>query len=180
MCGDWFPAIQISCMHLSWRFCVWRQWNLYPRYQETTIWYLSIIHVYSWVFTFSFFFVLVQVRPQCTVNEDCPFSEICQLGNCIDACRATKCGTNAICTSSNHRAECSCVQGFQGDPFTACRPRKQIQIKVSSTIFGKYWWEMHDSMLFFQRPHQLSLAWMWVAPPMMNVLTILHVKTDSV
>jgi len=29
-------------------------------------------------------------------------------------------------------------------------------------------------------PCQLNLAWMWVAPPMMNVLTILHAKTDSV
>ena len=72
----------------------------------------------------------VQVRPQCTVNEDCPYSDICQLGNCIDACRATKCGTNAVCASSNHRAECSCIHGFKGDPFTACRPRKMIPISL--------------------------------------------------
>lgn len=85
----------------------------------------------SWCLHFLPFFHLVQVRPQCTVNEDCPYSDICQLGNCIDACRATKCGTNAICTSSNHRAECSCVHGFQGDPFTACRPRKKIKVKNS-------------------------------------------------
>ena len=122
----------------------------------------------------------VQVRPQCTVNEDCPYSDICQLGNCIDACRATKCGTNAVCASSNHRAECSCIHGFKGDPFTACRPRKMNKmisiINYKSFLLGTLG---HDCM-FFQRPRQLSLAWMWVVQPMMNVLTILHVKTDSV
>ena len=74
---------------------------------------------------------LVQVRPQCVVNEDCPNTDICQLGNCINACRATTCGENAVCSSSNHRAECSCVKGFKGDPSTACRPCKNCDIHTN-------------------------------------------------
>lgn len=108
-----------------------------PKVWGNIWWNLSSPLLGILVLTLSIFFILVQVRPQCTVNEDCPYSDICQLGNCIDACRATKCGTNAICTSSNHRAECSCVHGFQGDPFTACRPCKKIIVKLSSVFVGR-------------------------------------------
>jgi len=92
---------------------MWRQ----PVLNNCTLFHDKVSLIFQTLFP-------VQVRPQCTVNEDCPYSDICQLGNCIDACRATKCGTNAVCSSSNHRAECSCIHGFKGDPFTACRPRK--------------------------------------------------------
>ena len=70
-------------------------------------------------------FYTVQVRPQCVVNEDCPNPDICQLGNCIDACRGTSCGINAVCNSASHRAECKCLQSYQGDPFTVCTPCKK-------------------------------------------------------
>ena len=80
----------------------------------------------------SLYFNAVQVRPQCVVNEDCQNPDICQLGNCIDACRATSCGINAVCTSASHRAECKCLQGYRGDPFTACSPCKRWPFKLNT------------------------------------------------
>ena len=59
--------------------------------------------------------------------------------------------------------------------------RKEI-IVINLNIFFLFNF-VHPHMracYIFQCPRQLNLAWMWVAPPMMNVLTILHAKTDSV
>lgn len=110
------------------QFIIWCFWcsNCWWNYQccsESLSW--------NWVlFAWHFLSFLVQVKPQCVVNEDCPNPDICQLGNCLDACRATTCGTNAVCTSSNHRADCKCLQGFRGEPFTACS-----KCKILSSIY---------------------------------------------
>ena len=67
-------------------------------------------------------YLLVQVRPQCYTNSECLISEVCNQGNCIDACRLTVCGTNAMCSSSNHIATCQCLHGYEGNPQSACYP----------------------------------------------------------
>ena len=67
----------------------------------------------------------VACRPECVVNSDCPSNKACQQLHCIDPCPGT-CGVNAICRVQNHIPTCTCIEGYIGDPFTACR-RKPIR-----------------------------------------------------
>ncbi|KAI2804698.1 hypothetical protein BLOT_003686 [Blomia tropicalis] len=67
-----------------------------------------------------------QVIPhECYSHEMCPSNAICVRGPddvniCQDPCKQFLCGENAVCTSANHRAQCSCRPGFIGDPFHMC------------------------------------------------------------
>ena len=62
--------------------------------------------------------------PECTVHPDCRITEQCHQGSCVEACRLITCGTNALCNSFNHDAECSCPPGYTGNPLVACIPSK--------------------------------------------------------
>ena len=67
---------------------------------------------------------IVQVRPECYEHADCPSYDICDQGNCIDACRVTTCGSNARCENKIHAASCICLPNYVGNPRVACNPRK--------------------------------------------------------
>lgn len=76
-------------------------------------------------------FILVQAQPQCVQDFDCLNPEICHQGSCIDACRLTACGTNAKCTSANHRGTCECLHGYEGNPTSGCFPCKSnLKLKM--------------------------------------------------
>lgn len=60
----------------------------------------------------------------CQNNDNCQNTEICQRGNCIDACRLDQCGVNAVCRSINHYAQCTCPPGYEGNPRIECIPSK--------------------------------------------------------
>ena len=62
----------------------------------------------------------VACRPECVVNSDCPSNKACQRNKCIDPCPGT-CGINAVCNVRSHIAMCTCLAGYEGDPFTSCR-----------------------------------------------------------
>lgn len=62
----------------------------------------------------------------CTSNADCADPEICTRGTCIVACHVEQCGINAQCTSSTHRAICSCAPGYEGNPLIECSPIPKI------------------------------------------------------
>jgi hypothetical protein len=64
----------------------------------------------------------VACRPECVVNSDCPSNKACQQLHCIDPCPGV-CGTNAVCRVLNHVPSCTCIEGYIGDPFTACRQK---------------------------------------------------------
>ena len=67
---------------------------------------------------------LVEVRAECYDDTDCRVTEICNQGDCMDACRQKRCGNNAKCEHTVHDARCECIPGFTGDPFSECYPRK--------------------------------------------------------
>ena len=69
-------------------------------------------------------YALVEVKPECYVDDDCATSDICNKGSCVDACRLSHCGSNAICEAGYHSAKCVCLPGFTGDPRTACNKCK--------------------------------------------------------
>lgn len=74
-----------------------------------------LVNVYQ-----NFWSPYVACRPECVVNSDCPSNKACQRNKCIDPCPGT-CGINGVCTVKNHFAACSCLPGYTGDPFTACK-----------------------------------------------------------
>lgn len=62
-----------------------------------------------------------QCRPECLIHEDCPSVLACVGKKCKDPCIGS-CGFNAVCYVQNHQPMCSCMTGFEGDPFSGCNP----------------------------------------------------------
>lgn len=60
-------------------------------------------------------------RPECVIHQDCPSHMACVNNKCRDPCIGS-CGVNALCTTQNHHPLCSCMNGFEGDPFSECSP----------------------------------------------------------
>lgn len=60
-------------------------------------------------------------RPECAIHQDCPLHLACINNQCKDPCVGT-CGFNAECVTQNHQPRCSCLPGFDGDPFSTCNP----------------------------------------------------------
>lgn len=67
-------------------------------------------------------------RPECTMNNECPFNKICSNMKCVDPCPGL-CGHNARCDVIHHRAECSCIPGFRGNPYQGCTPVPEVQLE---------------------------------------------------
>lgn len=62
--------------------------------------------------------IVLQSPPGCSSDADCPDQEACINRQCRNPCN---CGTNAICQVQNHRATCSCQDGYEGNPYALCR-----------------------------------------------------------
>jgi len=72
------------------------------------------------------------VRGECVSlqHHQCPDDRACYDSSCIDPCGPTFCGggpccvSNAICRGKDHKAECSCPPGTEGDARLggSCRP----------------------------------------------------------
>ena len=58
---------------------------------------------------------------ECTAHSECPSHQACSQLRCVDPC-AGACGLGAECHVTNHKAICSCPQGYEGHPFDSCRP----------------------------------------------------------
>lgn len=54
----------------------------------------------------------------CSSDQDCDEQESCVNRICRNPC---SCGNNAECFVRDHRPVCSCRDGFEGDPYRACR-----------------------------------------------------------
>lgn len=61
----------------------------------------------------------VSCHPECLVNSDCPSNKACTRNKCIDPCPGT-CAANADCQVVYHFPQCTCRQGYTGDPFSQC------------------------------------------------------------
>lgn len=57
----------------------------------------------------------------CRSDSECATTQACVNEKCIDACQRVQCGQNAMCRpTSNHKAECYCLDGYRGNPFIRC------------------------------------------------------------
>lgn len=63
-------------------------------------------------------------RPECVINPDCPSNRACIRNHCVDPCPGS-CGRNTECRLISHAVSCTCVQGFIGNPFVECLPKKK-------------------------------------------------------
>ena len=69
-------------------------------------------------------YCLVEPRPECTEDPECPDSQACINQRCIDPCIVQNpCARDAICTTHVHHPVCTCAEGYGGDPYTQCYRR---------------------------------------------------------
>lgn len=59
---------------------------------------------------------------KCYTDEDCPDNRYCEQDSrtCQDPCLTKSCGMNAYCNATNHRAICTCLTGYYGNPEVLC------------------------------------------------------------
>jgi len=79
-------------------------------------------------------------KPECTSDPECPIHLACIQEKCQDPCFTAKCGINADCKASNHRAVCVCRVGYVGDPYNICEERKistSTQFKIQRFFIEK-------------------------------------------
>lgn len=62
-------------------------------------------------------------RPECVIHQECPLNRACISQQCQDPCIGA-CGFHARCTTQTHQPICSCMDGFDGDPYASCTPRQ--------------------------------------------------------
>jgi hypothetical protein len=81
-------------------------------------------------------------KPECVLNTECPSTQACINMKCTDPCPGT-CGLYAECRVVNHRAVCTCLKGYQGDPFRQCHPQgnnifnQLVHGKIFAPFFGQ-------------------------------------------
>lgn len=63
-------------------------------------------------------------RPECVNNDECNLSLSCINQKCRDPCPGS-CGTNAECRVVNHIPSCTCLDGYNGDPFVECNQKQR-------------------------------------------------------
>eukprot|EP00095_Tigriopus_kingsejongensis_P012598 maker-scaffold642_size120736-snap-gene-0.27 protein:Tk12598 transcript:maker-scaffold642_size120736-snap-gene-0.27-mRNA-1 annotation:"GH13743" len=59
-------------------------------------------------------------RPECVIQEDCPYDHHCLRGQCVDPC-VNNCGEGAQCQVVKHKPMCSCPDGSTGNPYKRCQ-----------------------------------------------------------
>lgn len=66
-------------------------------------------------------------RPECVSNAECPNNLACINQKCKNPCSG-QCGENAECRVVSHAANCICLAGYVGDPFSRCQMPIRDQI----------------------------------------------------
>lgn len=83
------------------------------------------------------FLLLPPFLVECTQDWDCPVTQTCFQQRCQLPCDIRNpCAQNAICVNTNHAAECSCSNGYEGNPYIGCQP-------------GKFYSKSYTYFLFF-------------------------------
>lgn len=61
----------------------------------------------------------VQCRPECINSAMCPSDKACLRNKCVNPCIGV-CGLNSQCRVVNHSPQCSCIEGYTGNPSREC------------------------------------------------------------
>lgn len=75
---------------------------------------------------------------ECAHDSDCSVTEACINRRCQHPCDAhNPCAQNAVCVNTNHVAECSCTDGYEGNGYVGCQPGKfSLLLSFISTKFA--------------------------------------------
>lgn len=58
--------------------------------------------------------------PECVRDDQCSDSSACIDSRCVPVCGPANCGLNARCLARQHRAQCTCLPGYEGDAYRGC------------------------------------------------------------
>lgn len=66
----------------------------------------------------------------CQYNEDCADHEACDRLNrrCRPVCEQDTCAEQATCLAQSHQPTCTCLSGFQGNPYIECIGNLNLKI----------------------------------------------------
>lgn len=68
------------------------------------------------------YFYLFLITVDCTADSECQDSEICYNGACVNPCVVeAPCAISAECFGQNHRPQCRCPIGTDGNPYSKCQ-----------------------------------------------------------
>ena len=77
-------------------------------------------------------------RPECEMDSECPDHQFCSGEKCENLCNTWTCGENAVCKVKNHKGDCECPKGYEGDPSILCQEGRNTFILpdvISVNIF---------------------------------------------
>jgi hypothetical protein len=57
---------------------------------------------------------------ECRNDDECPYDKACLNEKCLNPCISSRCGKGAECQPQQHRANCVCPAGTQGNPLVSC------------------------------------------------------------
>lgn len=60
---------------------------------------------------------------ECYEDNECGPERACIKRSCVNPC-IDGCGIGALCRVIDHKPQCSCPNGFSGDAYIRCLPRK--------------------------------------------------------
>lgn len=65
--------------------------------------------------------ILSPTLAACQADQQCSPTEACVRGQCTDLCDSdAACGINGKCRMENHEKQCTCADGFTGNPVFEC------------------------------------------------------------
>lgn len=68
-------------------------------------------------------------KPECVLNTDCGSDKVCINYQCRDPCGIKNvCGLGAVCLCRDHMPTCICREGFTGNPFIQCVPKRKLSM----------------------------------------------------
>lgn len=115
-------------------------------------------------------------RPECTQNNDCPTNRVCKNQKCVDPCPGL-CGINAVCSVSNHRPSCDCLQGYTGNPSVSCNLSKICFVIINEIVSHSHklknicWQTFHYEFRFTSVKHFYTYDikfWLETVPEFVN------------
>jgi len=97
-------------------------------------------------------------RPECTINPECPPQLACMQQKCRDPCVGL-CGPNAQCSVVNHHAICTCINGYTGNPFSAC---EQVPEGEYTTVMFYFFLFPSANIAICMQARQVSASIIWL------------------
>lgn len=78
------------------------------------------------------------------MDNECGLEQACVERTCINPC-TDACGIGALCRVINHKPQCSCPRGYNGDANTRCIPRKLLPAATNNSTVLQFFYHNYLS-----------------------------------